>query len=877
MKGAVIFLILVLLLPLVYSISIKELLARYNFFAVTAQMNVTNYSDFMVDGNNNGINDTLVFELTTNNAAGSFIFAINLFDKDGILTNQTNKTLNAGTNKINITFASILLMQNQFNYSIKIYNLTHSLKYRKDNILTQNYSNYEEGFRVLNIQDSKSDKTLRINVTINSPINGTHVTTLFLSYNNSTIFSKDDKTIADSINYLLFNFDNETIKSTHYAGNFVVPSVKVGRKTIKTNFTTAFYDFKDFAVKSYISDFTDTATSSSTNDKYDNLQINVILKINEADSYNTVLGLYDLFGNLVEQKNVSYFLNAGANTIPISVNGSKIYEKKLNGPFVVEYIELYQNNVLIDKMSDAYITGNYNFNDFNNAGLPDLKVKIDVSDGYHYGISNISINFTVKNVGYKPAFNILTEIFDNKTFSHNNMSDVLNANSQDIYQFNFTNISDFEVNMIADLQNFVEEFNESNNAERIVIKLNKKPSLNPVSNLTINETDKLIINLSASDPNDDNLSYSMNLSKFSKDSNVFEWKTTTMDSGNYTLGATASDGFLDDVAVFRISVLDNPGIDSDDDGINDSVDTLIGDEDSVNTSTMNLTIFVDNSKNLSKLFNESRKIKLMDGNFTIAEFDFNFSRHKLNLKNFTINKQKENVIGSLIVRGLALPEGKTKTLYLDKINPNLNGICIKENEISSINEISSNCDGTDEFKIECDSTLQSSYTCAYNSTLNKYKVEGLGHSGIVQFAYTKTASESSSTSASGSSVSAGGGGNALACVSDWQCSEWSQCINDLKNRKCSDTNQCAFAGNKPKEVQECIFTEAKENSITLNKIINKIKENNPLKNLAGITGQAVKVMPRIKTFSDAADIFAVIFVLAACYLAIKSVFWKIFK
>ena len=65
----------------------------------------------------------------------------------------TNKTLSSGTSKLNITFSSILLTQNQFNYSIKVYNSTRRLKYRKDKILTQNYSSYEEGYRILDIKD----------------------------------------------------------------------------------------------------------------------------------------------------------------------------------------------------------------------------------------------------------------------------------------------------------------------------------------------------------------------------------------------------------------------------------------------------------------------------------------------------------------------------------------------------------------------------------------------------------------------------------------------------------------------------------------------------------------------------------------------------
>jgi hypothetical protein len=202
-------------------------------------------------------------------------------------------------------------------------------------------------------------------------------------------------------------------------------------------------------------------------------------------------------------------------------------------------------------------------------------------------------------------------------------------------------------------------------------------------------------------------------------------------------------------------------------------------------------------------------------------------------------------------------------------------VCIKEDEILSISEISGNCDSGNEFKVECEGTLQSSYTCAYNSTLNKYKVQGLGHSGIVQFAYTKPASESSSTSVSSGRGSGGGGG--ITCISNWQCSEWLQCINGFKNRKCSDANQCAFASDKPAEAQECVPSETKENPAVLNKIINKLKETSSPKKLAAITGQAVKVMPQIKNFADVADIFAVMLVFAACYLAIKSIFWKIFK
>ena len=734
-KGVVVLLFLILLVQLVYSISIKELISRYNFSTSTPQINVTGYSDFMIDEDDDGVDDTLVFELTTNNAHGNFVFVISLFDKDGILTNEKNATLNAGINKLNVTFDSIFLTQNQFNYSIKIYNSSHSLKYRKDSIQTQTYENYEDGFRILEIKDLKDGKALKISITLNSSINGTFAVTLFLAYNNSIISFKEDKTITNSVNYLLFNFDNETIKRTHYTGEFNLTSIKIGKKMIKTDYATNHYDFRDFAIGSYIAGFGDIGVDLDSNGRYDILQIKTNLEVLEEDQYNIILAVYDLFNNFIELKDVSNILNSGSNEMNININGSIVYNKKLDGPFIVKNAELYKNNSLIDKVNDAYTTKNYNFNDFDGPNMPDLIINISASDEYRYGISNISVNATIENIGDKAAFNIFTEIFDNGTFFRSNKSSTLNVNSRIAYQFNFTGISDFEISAIADLQDFVEELNESNNAEKVVIKINKKPSLAPINNATANETDEIAINLSASDPNGDKLSFSINFSKFSNKSNIFIWNTAINDSGNYFLAATASDGFLNDTVLFEITILDISENDADKDGIDDSIDKLIGNPGFVNTSTINLTILVNRINNLSKLFNGNLSVKFIDGNLTVTEFYFDFSHYRLNLTNVAIDKQSTNDKGSLLIAGLKIPN-TTKIMHIDNLNEKMRSVCIKDAQISSIKEISKNCNKRDEMRLRCDGKIKKfkkkSYRCAYNSASNKYKVEGLLHSGITQ-------------------------------------------------------------------------------------------------------------------------------------------------
>ncbi|MBI2542052.1 hypothetical protein HYV80_05070 [Candidatus Woesearchaeota archaeon] len=840
MRLGIIIFVLLLIIPSAYSLSINELIAKYRFSSVTPHMNVTSYTDFMIDKNSNGINDTLIFELETDNTAGDFIFAINLFDENGILTNETRKTLSPGTNKLNLTFSSVLLSQEQFNYSIKVYNASRKQKYRKDGILTGAYKNYEEGYRIAGIADEKISKALRINISLDSPVNGTHVTTLFLGYNNRTIFSKGSRKIKSGANHLLFDFGNETLKGTHFSGNFSIQSIKIGTKRIKIGAMTKSYDFMEFAESSYLYNFSDSGIDADGNGKFDFLEISASLQILKEGGYSIIASLYDLSENVVEIKNISSHFGLGKNAFPLRFNGSMLHEKKLNGPYSLKSIELYEGGILVDRITDGYTTSNYNFNDFGDSGLPDIAPTISVSGAYRYGISNITANFTFYNIGSKHAFNVDSTIFDNRTFSKSNKSNILNANSSVLYTVTFTNISDLELTAIADLANAVEELNESNNAFKAVIKLNKRPILNAVSNITASETDKIVLNLSASDPNGDNVTYSISLSKFSNSSNIFQWNTSVADSGNYTLEAAASDGYLNDSLLFRITILDAPEKDIDDDGIEDDADSIIGLENSVNASGINLSILVNESRNLSKTFNHDGPVMFMDASVPLAEFIYNFSRHKLRLNNITLKKQSSNAAGSLLIKGVNL-DGSTKTLYVDRINLT-RGICIKDKEISDIGEISSNCDAGNEFKIECDATLQGNYTCAYNSTINKYKIRGVKHSGIVQIDYQKPASSPGSAPPASSAPSSGGGGGGIGCIPDWKCSKWSECAGGIRNRDCFDENKCAFASKNPVETEQCAaelhnLVDVINPPDYAGKRISRVKQSTQA---PVITGQAVK-------------------------------------
>ena len=79
--------------------------------------------------------------------------------------------------------------------------------------------------------------------------------------------------------------------------------------------------------------------------------------------------------------------------------------------------------------------------------------------------------------GYCLLSIFFADIFDNESIFVSNSTSILLPGSSAFYQFDYTNSSDFDITAIADLLDSVEEVNESNNAQRIEVKFNKKPNI----------------------------------------------------------------------------------------------------------------------------------------------------------------------------------------------------------------------------------------------------------------------------------------------------------------------------------------------------------------------------------------------------------------
>jgi len=73
---------------------------------------------------------------------------------------------------------------------------------------------------------------------------------------------------------------------------------------------------------------------------------------------------------------------------------------------------------------------------------------------------------------------------------------------------------------------------------------NDAPLIDNILKITVYETDDVIIDVRAVDPENNTLAYTINDTRFSNSNNVFTWITTYNDAGNYIFQVNASDGIL---------------------------------------------------------------------------------------------------------------------------------------------------------------------------------------------------------------------------------------------------------------------------------------------------------------------------------------------
>ncbi|MFH1101207.1 MAG: FG-GAP-like repeat-containing protein [Methanobacteriota archaeon] len=91
----------------------------------------------------------------------------------------------------------------------------------------------------------------------------------------------------------------------------------------------------------------------------------------------------------------------------------------------------------------------------------------------------------------------------------------------------------------------------------VPIRQKHAPVLDPIPDITVNETELIFVAASGIDPDGDAIVYSINDSRFSQDYNFFEWQTKDGDMGSYKVKITVSDCCYNRSQIVNITILDD--------------------------------------------------------------------------------------------------------------------------------------------------------------------------------------------------------------------------------------------------------------------------------------------------------------------------------
>ena len=170
-------------------------------------------------------------------------------------------------------------------------------------------------------------------------------------------------------------------------------------------------------------------------------------------------------------------------------------------------------------------------------------------------------------------------------------------------------------------------------------------------------------------------------------------------------------------------------LDDDNDGVDDVEDHLQGNSENVISNIPLLNLSINGETNLSPSYSDIQEVIFMEESDPLVVFNFDFS-NTLNLGDIILQQNEDATTGSLVIKGLTLPEGQTKTVYVDKLKAESNSVCVIDEEISSDTEMSLDCSKVNEIKLNCPGT-SGGYTCLVEES--NFKISGLQHSGAKEF------------------------------------------------------------------------------------------------------------------------------------------------
>lgn len=222
-----------------------------------------------------------------------------------------------------------------------------------------------------------------------------------------------------------------------------------------------------------------------------------------------------------------------------------------------------------DNIAEPDETNNIAFKPLSVTALPDFMIRtqdIGFTNPSPQSGEQINILAMIHNLGSASANNV------NVLFYLDDLSNIISQEVLNIddYSTQFLMVQwiaiggEHTIGVFVDLNNSIMEINESNNQASRTISVqgqNLPPELYPVGDRTVTVDRNLLINLEATDPNNDTLLFSTNAVSvlpsefnFNPITGVFNWRPSRHDYGVYDVTFSVTDGTFVDEKTSRITV-----------------------------------------------------------------------------------------------------------------------------------------------------------------------------------------------------------------------------------------------------------------------------------------------------------------------------------
>ena len=216
--------------------------------------------------------------------------------------------------------------------------------------------------------------TVDVGINITTAENYTLSGWLYDVHGNIMVWSINSTLLDTGNQTLQLNFDGKTIQRHGVDGPYYLKDLTLFDKNwnqvdyISDAYTTtSAYNYTDFQtpLAEFTNSHSDYGTDTDSDGLYNNLTLDVGVKVTTAGNYTLSGWLCDVNGSEIVESDKDSYLHIGNQTLQLNFDGLQIREHEVDGPFNLCYLVLLGEDVtLIDYRFDAYTTSLYNYADF---------------------------------------------------------------------------------------------------------------------------------------------------------------------------------------------------------------------------------------------------------------------------------------------------------------------------------------------------------------------------------------------------------------------------------------------------------------------------------------------------------------------------------